>query len=592
MKIFKIFLIFFNLVISTYVFADNLNIEASASRTTVALNEAFNLTISVSNDSKNLPEFSLPTLKDFNVYSTSRSQSTSITNGKIKSSINYTYTVGPKNVGEFTIPSFKLIYDGNTYETEPITITVEQAKQPTFNSIQNTQLPKQRQTSQVYDFDTSKAIFVEGKTNKKQVYVNEKLIYTFSFYTSVNLLSNPSYQAPNFSGFFVGKTSQENYRTQINDKTYIVNEVSTELFPQRDGNLTIEPSHLLVAIQDFSKTHDDFFSSFFTRSKNVELVTDPIKIKVLKAPNNVSMIGTFTISANIDNKAKKEDEPFDLKITIKGDGNIKTIPEPTLSLSENLKKYETSEKILTSGDREIGKEFTTLVMPLSKGSAEIRISPITYFDTKMKQVKKLTVNNIFLNISENKDKQQILQTQQIPLTDTNSVTNAIQKQQDVPQNVDFSWIFKVYNYMTSLQFWLIIAGLIILYVLVKLILKYWEYTNKDQQKLKNKKAYKKSKKYFQKAKKTKESVKFYEYMYKGLLEYFASVLAKSADGLTAYKIRKDLEERNINKELIEQIENILEDCTIVLYSSSSQNNSSNLKEFYNKTFEILKKLDI
>ena len=269
MKIFKVFLIFFNLVISTYVFADNLNIEASASRTTVALNEAFNLTISVSNDSKNLPEFSLPTLKDFNVYSTSRSQSTSITNGKIKSSINYTYTVGPKNVGEFTIPAFKLIYDGNTYETEPITITVGPAKTTSSASIQNTQMPQQRQTSQVYDFDTSKAIFVEGKTNKKQVYVNEKLIYTFSFYTSVNLLSNPSYQAPNFSGFFVGKTSQENYKTQINGKTYIVNEVSTELFPQSEGNLTIEPSHLLVAIQDFSKTHDDFFSSFFTRSKNV-----------------------------------------------------------------------------------------------------------------------------------------------------------------------------------------------------------------------------------------------------------------------------------------------------------------------------------
>ena len=47
------------------------------------------------------------------------------------------------------------------------------------------------------------------------------------------------------------------------------------------------------------------------------------------------------------------------------------------------------------------------------------------------------------------------------------------------------------------------------------------------------------------------------------------------------------------KDLIDQIENILEECTIVLYSSSnSQNNSSNLTEFYNKTFDILKKLDI
>ena len=89
--------------------------------------------------------------------------------------------------------------------------------------------------------------------------------------------------------------------------------------------------------------------------------------------------------------------------------------------------------------------------------------------------------------------------------------------------------------------WIILGSLLLLYILARLIIKYIEYINKDQQKLKNKKAYKKSKKYFQKAKKTKSVKEFYEYMYKGMLEYFASVLAKSADGLTAYKIRKDLE---------------------------------------------------
>ena len=393
-------------------------------------------------------------------------------------------------------------------------------------------------------------------------------------------------------GFFVGKTSQNNYMTQINGKNYSVTEVSTELFPQNDGTLTIDSSQLSVAIQDFSKVHDEFFSSFFTRSKNETLVTDPIKIKVLKAPGNVGMIGSFSMSATVDNKAKKEDEPFDLKITIKGDGNIKTISEPQLILSENLKKYETSEKIITSGEQEVGKEFTTLIMPLSKGSAEIRVAPISYFDTKTKQTKKLTAKNITLNISENKDKQQqILQTQQIPLTDTNSVTN-INQNSAVPQNVDFSWIFKVYNYVISLQFWLIVGGLILLYIIVRLVLKYIDYINKDQQKLKNKKAYKKSKKYFQKAKKTKSAKEFYEYMYKGMLEYFASVLAKSADGLTAYKIRKDLEEKNINKELIEQIENILEECTVVLYANASQSDTENFKDFYNKAFDVLKKLDL
>ena len=81
-------------------------------------------------------------------------------------------------------------------------------------------------------------------------------------------------------------------------------------------------------------------------------------------------------------------------------------------------------------------------------------------------------------------------------------------------------------------------------------------------------------------------------MYKGLLEYFASVVGQSADGLTAYKIRKELEEKAVNSELIKQIENIIDECSVVLYSQNSTNNNENLKDFYNKTFDVLKKLDI
>ena len=131
-----------------------------------------------------------------------------------------------------------------------------------------------------------------------------------------------------------------------------------------------------------------------------------------------------------------------------------------------------------------------------------------------------------------------------------------------------------------------------LYILIRLFLKYIEYINKDQQKLNNKKAYKKSKKYFQKAKKTKNAPEFYGYMYKGLMEYFASVLGQSAEGLTAYKIRKDLEQRAVNPDLIKQIENIIDECSIVLYSQNTGNNENNLKDFYNKTFDTLKQLDI
>ncbi|MBR3628496.1 MAG: hypothetical protein IKN42_06600, partial [Elusimicrobia bacterium] len=170
--------------------------------------------------------------------------------------------------------------------------------------------------------------------------------------------------------------------------------------------------------------------------------------------------------------------------------------------------------------------------------------------------------------------------------DYNNTNNQIQP------NIDFSFFIKVYNFIKKPVLWIILGSLLILYILIRLFFKYMDYINKDQQKLKNKKAYRKSKKYFHKAKKTKEAKEFYEYMYKGLLEYFASCLGQAADGLTAYKIRKELEKKSVNTELIKQIEEIIDDCSIVLYSQNSTGKETNLKDFYNKTFDILKNFDI
>ncbi|MBO7611714.1 MAG: protein BatD [Elusimicrobia bacterium] len=575
------------------VYANKIEMYSSVNKTSVALNETLQLTISIKGDSKSLPYFSAPTLKDFNTYGSSQSKSMSIVNGQVTNTVSYVYTLSPKKEGEYEIPSFKLDYDGQTYETDPIKITVSPAQTVSSVSVQNTQIPQQKQSSQVYNFDTSKAVFVEGKVDKKTAYINEKIIYTFSFYTSINLLSNPSYQGPSFIGFFTGNTTQNNYRTQINGRDYVVTEVSTELYPQQEGNIKIDKSTLVVSIEDFSKNYDDFFASFFRRSKNVELVTDEINVKVLKVPQNIGMVGNFKLSATVDKKDKKENEPFDLKITISGDGNIKTIQEPEIMLSDNLKKYETSEKIIKQGEKEIGKEFTTLIMPLSAGDGEIKILSQKYFDAKTKQIKNLPSKNIKVVVLED------LSVKNTSVTANNtSETNKEIHDYDsdtnnhTQPNIDISLFIKVYNFIKRPILWIILGSLLILYILIRLIVKYIDYINQDQQKLKNKKAYKKSKKYFQKAKKTKNATEFYECMYKGLLEYFASVLGQSADGLTAYKIRKELEQKSVNVDLIKQIEEIIDDCSIVLYSQNTTVDEVNLKEFYNKTFDILKQLDI
>lgn len=576
------------LIFTVFSYADSIQMKSSVSATVVPLNEAFQLTISISGDSRSLPDFSAPTLKDFNTYASSQSKNFSIVNGKISNTVNYVYTLGPKKTGEYEIPSFKLTYKGENYETQPIKITIEPAKNVSSVQVNNAQIPQYKQ-SQIYNFDTSKAVFVQASVNKKTAYLNEKIIYTFSFYTSVNLLSNPSYQAPDFTGFFNGQTSQNNYKTKINGRDYIVTEVSTELFPQQSGMLTIGSALIQVSIEDFSKEQDDFFSSFFRRSKNVELSTDKINVNVLKIPGNAGMVGKFNMTAGIDTKPKKENEPFDLKITVKGDGNIKTLKEPEIVLSDNLKRYETSEKVLVENNKETGKEFTTLIMPLTSGDGEIKIIPEEYYDPETKQLKKMTQKIIKIKITEDP----LNKEHKTDVYSENPVIGDDEKLQQ-PQNINLSFVFKIYAFLKNPVLWKISVILLLLLVSLKVFLKYKNYINRDQQKLKNKKAYRKSKKYFQKAKKNKNNKDFYALMYKGLLEYFASVLAKSADGLTSYKIRKDLEIKNIDAETIDSVEKILEECTTALYSQDKNKVclASEHEDFYNRTFEVLKKMDV
>ncbi|GAB1402047.1 hypothetical protein MASR1M68_09580 [Elusimicrobiota bacterium] len=580
-------------VSAVYATADNLQMEASVNRTTVPLNGTIQLTVSITADSKSLPDYGVPQLNDFNIFSTSQSKSISIINGKVKNTVYYVYTLGPKKIGTFTIPAFTLDYKDQKYQTNPIDITVEKAQ--TVSSIDNSDIQdgqsgqnKHDVSKQIYNYDTSKAVFVEAKTDKQTAYINEKIIYTFSFFTSVNLMSNPNYRAPDFAGFFNGKTTQRNYRTQIKGRDYVVSEVATELFPQKEGTVTIGKATVQVSIEDFNKMQDDFFASFFRSARNVDLATDEIKIKVLKVPENIELVGNFKISADIDNKQKRVDEPFDLKITISGSGNVKTIKEPQIVLSDNLKKYETSEKMLKNGEEETGKEFSTLIMPLEKGDGEIKILPVKYFDIDTKQIKNIPEKRIKINISEGTFKKDI------SLNSTNQNTQTLQNMQQpqIPQNVDLSFIFKIYDFLQKKTVWIAVAVLLGIIILIKLFLKYQEYINKDRQKLKNKKAYSRSKKYFQKAKKAKISKDFYLLMYKGMLEYFASVLGESADGLTTYTIKLDLQERNIDNELIKEIENILEECSVYLYSQSQNTDQTNFKNFYNKAFDVLKKLDI
>ncbi|MFN3550235.1 MAG: BatD family protein, partial [Endomicrobiia bacterium] len=264
---FGIFIFLLNL--SLKLFAD-INISASVDKNIVSLDEQITLQVVVSGDVANIPQPQVPNLSDFQIYSSGRSQSISIINGQISSSVSFNYILSPRKIGEFEIPPIKVEYKGKIYQTEPIKIKVEKS-QISHQPQSQKQIPLQEN---VYK-GKKRDIFVETFVDKKTAYVNEQITLTFRFYTKINLLSQPEYSPPDTTGFITEDLPpQRNYYTIIDAEKYYVSEIKTALFAVSSGKFVVGAAMLKCTIEDFDI--DDFFSDrffrrFFSEGKQIVL---------------------------------------------------------------------------------------------------------------------------------------------------------------------------------------------------------------------------------------------------------------------------------------------------------------------------------
>jgi hypothetical protein len=374
------------LLTAALLYADVISFNASVDKKTVALNDSFIYSITISGDGRNLPEHQIGNMVDFNSFGTSTSQSMSIINGKYNVSITYRYTLGPKKVGKFTIPPATIKYNGKTYSTESIKVEVTPAANiSNVSSVSSKQANIRQHSSQ----NPPGKAFVKASVDKKTVYENEKLIYKFNFYRNIDLISNPEYYPPDFTGFWNdGSKPNERYDV-IDSSNYHVDEVKTVLYPVGVGVKTILPTKLKISIMDFSGSDDDFFSIFSNmgQGRNKVLETNPVEVKVIALPQEgrpsdfSGAVGDFKIKASIDKQNAETNEPVTLTITVSGNGNMKSVGNIHFGNYSDFKKYDT----VVANVSDNSKEFKTIFIPQLPGEKEIPAASLSFFNPAKKQ---------------------------------------------------------------------------------------------------------------------------------------------------------------------------------------------------------------
>lgn len=328
----------------------------------IEVSKSFRLTVEVN---ESITDFKMPKMPDFVVIL----KNTNKKNGKII----YNYELTPKEEGIFTIPSISC---GQT-TTIPISIRVYKG---------------QTEEDVKYSYKDSNSI-ASAVLDTNIVYVNQVVYYTLRFKTNRDLMGNPTYVLPMFQDFWKSKSKNKSGYQLINGENYFTFEVTTPLYPIRDGVLSIDPSS--VTIQYLNSVSERKFE------------TEKVNLKVLPLPefgkpkSFSGSVGKYVISAKVSKTNLKVNEPLVLTITIRGNGNINSVSEPQVNLADDIKKYSTTVKTNTD-DIISSKQFQCVLIPLMEGEKTIPEITFSYFDPDLKEYRELSTKPIIITVSGEK----------------------------------------------------------------------------------------------------------------------------------------------------------------------------------------------
>jgi hypothetical protein len=397
-------------------------------------------------------------MPEFNKFGTSVSQNVSIINGKANTSITYKYVLGPKRTGKFIIPPAKITFHDKTYLTETLEVEVIPANHP------DSQLNVQTNAIRGHSSQNPPGkMFVKASIDKRTAYENEKLVYKFSLYANMDLIENPQYYSPDFSGFWNDGSKSNNRFELIDGINYHVNEVRTILYPINSGVKTIQPAKLKITLPDFSTPEEmkNFFRLFenMGRVQTKILETNKLEIEVLPLPQEgkphdfAGAIGDFKMTASLDKHTTKTNSPVTLTVTISGYGNMKSINTINFDRCDDFKKYDT----VAADISETTKEFKTIFIPIVPGEKEIPIATLSFFNPTKKQYATIKTQPQKISVSGKA-------TYTKDDVKNRSKINAIRK--DIRYNKQIDHLKSYNGYLVkTLKFYLILTPFILMFII-------------------------------------------------------------------------------------------------------------------------------
>ena len=537
--------------------------EAKVSKSKLGVNERLRVDFEMNKDGDH---FNPPDFSNFMVVGgPNQSVSNSWVNGVRSFTKTYSYFLAPKKQGNFTIDQASITIDGETYKTIPLKIQVTAA----------VDIPKDPNDP---NYLASENIHLVAEISKTNPYLNEAITIVYKLYVSPNTgVDNwQEVNSPRYNDFWSQNIDMKGQKVQTGtyngeDYRFLVLR-KTVLYPQKTGKLDIEPLSLDISVQVPTNRRDIFGRRLMTQAhRTVSAGNKTITVKPLpekgKPADFSGAVGDFDFNVTMSKTELKASESFQAKVEVKGNGNLKLINLPKISLPSSLEVFEPehNENIRTTLDGMQGSiSDTYTIVPQYKGKYPTPSISFSYFDLKTETYKRIESKEVVIDVLDG------------PTSASSSNTIANNTKQPVVLSSDqfafiktksnFTSITPSYFFQTKL-FW---GSLLLPFLAIPLaIVIRKKKAERDADVFGNKirTADKLARKYLSHAKKALgKKEEFYIALEKAMHNYLKAKLHIETSDLSKDKIKSLLSERGVDDQVITDFSSIMENCDLARYT--------------------------
>lgn len=371
------------------------DIRVSLRPTTIALGETATLTVEMGGEGLSgfelSPDFRLENLEI--VGGPYRSQSVSFTNGRLSRAESVSWRLAPIEEGRAAVSGIRVETGGRVVALPEREIEVRGRAAPP---------PSRRRTDPFGDvFEpfgdrgrparAAPKVFLRAVATPTSPWRGQQVLYTVYLFSQADVVRIHPRTLPDFAGFWTHEVPQpENIEPEIveidGERFGRFALLQRVLFPLRDGELTIGPTEIALAIRVPERSFG-ILGSAFSRTEEIVRTTDGVTIGVRPLPDPPGdfdgAIGSLRVAAELEPAEVRAGEAVTYTVTLSGPGHLQGLAAPPAPDLDGVRVFPPRQE---GHERVVGRtvqamrSWSWVLVPGTAGRWEIPARRIGFFD--------------------------------------------------------------------------------------------------------------------------------------------------------------------------------------------------------------------